>query len=115
MDSRPHPDQVCAVCGGKRDEHGDKNHLFSLDGQLIPKAPGLPPRRKAPRERQLGTDMPDRDDPVARLTLRMIERMVVKGQLNESDLFAIFGGTHAPDRGQAGTDAADDGVEGVPV
>jgi hypothetical protein len=45
------PDDVCEVCGTVRDEHGDKMHKFSTDGQLIPLEQGKPPAKEAPRHR----------------------------------------------------------------
>lgn len=45
------PDDECLVCGTKRDEHGDKHHKFSTDGQLVELDPAPKPRMEAPRHR----------------------------------------------------------------
>lgn len=44
-------DETCVHCGLTRDEHGDSQHKFSLDGQLIPIDPPPKPSREAPRHR----------------------------------------------------------------
>ncbi|WNO27778.1 hypothetical protein SEA_HUWBERT_26 [Microbacterium phage Huwbert] len=46
------PDDVCLVCGTKRDEHGDKHHQFSLTSDVpLPIPPGPDPTKQPPRHR----------------------------------------------------------------
>lgn len=91
--SPPKADDVCAVCEETRENHGDKNHEFSLDGVLKPIKQGPPPRNEPPRERgaQPSPAQVLGNDPVARLQLRMIERMVAKGIFDGEDLMYVFG------------------------
>ncbi len=91
--SQPKADDVCAVCDETRENHGDKQHEFSLDGVLTPKKAGPPPRREPPQERgaQPSPAQVLGNDPVARLQIRLIERMVAKGLLDGEDMLYIFG------------------------
>lgn len=90
------PDDVCLVCGTVRDQHGDKNHKFSQDGQLIPLDPPPEPRMKAPRHRddppapaQPGVD----DGPNIKLAFAtLVEVLVDKGILDVKDVLRIFRG-----------------------
>jgi hypothetical protein len=48
----------------------------------------------SPRAAALGAD------PVARLVIRLVERLAQKGLLDGEDMLKIFGGEDASDRGQ---------------
>jgi len=87
--SPPKADDVCEVCCETRENHGDKQHEFSLDGVLKTKKAPEPPRNQPPRERGAAGALAQ--DPVARLQIRMIERLVAKGMLDGEDLMYIFG------------------------
>lgn len=89
--SQPKADDVCEVCGETRENHGDRQHEFSLDGVLKQKKPTEKARAEAPRERGSGPAAALAQDPVARLQLRMIERMVAKGVFDGEDLMYVFG------------------------
>lgn len=98
------PDDECQVCMETRENHGDKNHKFSVDGILEPKEPAPKARQQPPafkgqesRAQRLG------GDPTAALSLRLIERLVSKGVFNGDDLVYLFGGEDAPDRGPTGS------------
>lgn len=94
------PYDRCAVCDTTREEHGDKHHAFSLDGELIPLKPGMPPRRQAPTPR--GAMPMNLESQTTGLLLRLIERLAQKGLLEGPDMVMIFGGPNvAPARGSA--------------
>lgn len=97
--SKVSPDDQCGVCGTIREEHGDKHHEFNLEGMLIDKKPGPPPRNTPPQPRGAGVESPLSQDPVARLQVRLIERLVAKGLLSGEDLLYIFGAGNADSRG----------------
>lgn len=92
------PSEPCLVCFEARENHGDKNHQFSVDGQLIPLKKGDPPRQQPPRRRdESSTPMGEAasevaKDATAQMTLRLIEVLTKKGLLTGEDLFIIFGG-----------------------
>lgn len=88
------PDDVCGVCSMKRDEHGDTQHEFNIDGVLIKKKPPAPPTRLAPAARAVAAD------PTTRLVLRMVSRLVAKGVLDGDDMVNIFGGDDVYTEGQ---------------
>lgn len=84
-------DEPCGVCNETRDMHGDKNHKFSAEGQLIPlETKPKPPVQVAPSTMQ------------SNLILRMVEVLIQKGLLVGDDLTYIFGGVSAP--GHTGPD-----------
>lgn len=88
-------DDICVFCGVAREDHGDKNHKFSTnpDAQLETLAPPPPPRNTPPQRASAGVGGPQlSNDPVARLQIRLIERMVAKGLLDGEDMLYIFGG-----------------------
>lgn len=91
--STPSPDDLCGVCGMTRENHGDSNHEFNLEGVLIPKKPPTPAPNRPPAARDEG-----RPDPTAAF-LRLVERLIAKGVLEGDDLIYIFGGGHAGNRG----------------
>lgn len=92
------PDEECQVCGTTRENHGDKNHQFSIDGQLIPLKQGKPPRQQPPQRRdEAPTPMSQTaqelaKDATAQMAMRLIEVLTKKGLLTGEDLFVIFGG-----------------------
>ena len=89
------PDDICGVCDTKRDEHGDMNHEFNLDGQLIPFKRGEPPKREAPRP--AGGGVENRTPDSAQAFARLMDIMVRKEMLTASELVYIFGGVdHDP-------------------
>lgn len=95
MTTSNNPDDPCGVCQTQRDEHGDKMHEFNLLGYLIPKAEPEAPRQSPPQLK--GDELKSAaqvlgSDPVARLQLRLITRLVNKGLLDGADLVHIFGG-----------------------
>ena len=104
------PDQVCELCGLKRDEHGDVQHEFSTDGILRKKAAPTVPKNISPAVRSVG------GDPTTRLTLRLIERLISKGVLEGDDLVHIFGGDDVRTEGEhareAFGDSAPEGTDG---
>lgn len=88
------PDDVCEICGTTRENHGDKHHKFSEDGQLLPLEKGSKPRQEIPKAKEELSREAEiiANDPVANLTLRFIERMIQRNQLDGEDLMYIFGG-----------------------
>ena len=80
--------EVCGLCGLKRDEHGEVQHEFSVEGVLKKKAPPTVPRNIPPSPR--GQAMVN--DPTVRMNLKLIERLIAKGVLDGDDLLYIFGG-----------------------
>lgn len=82
------PDDICEVCGTKREDHGDKNHKFNsmerVDPRPVPK--NIPPTAKG--------DAVSRD-PLTALHLRLVEKLIAKNLLDGDDLLYIFGGPNA--------------------
>jgi len=78
------PDDVCVLCHLTRDQHGDVNHEFSLDGQLISKRPPEPPRQQPPAVRG-ATDQDVRSAFAALLNI-----LVEKEILTAKDLVVII-------------------------
>lgn len=85
------PDEECGVCGAQRDQHGDKQHQFNLDGQLIPLKPAEPPRQTPPRERG-SMPAPSGVEEQHKAFLRLNEVLLEKGVINGQDLIRILGG-----------------------
>jgi hypothetical protein len=84
----PDPDEVCAICGDTRADHGDRHHQFSADGQLVA-LPKNPPRRADPPAH--------RDDPKpaaqqAAAFATLMEVLVEKDILNAHDVIRVFTG-----------------------
>lgn len=96
MTSSPIPkaEDPCGVCEETRENHGDKNHEFNINGQLIPKKAGPPPQTQAPQRRSAPGEQLSKD-PVARLQIRLIERLVAKELIDSEDMLYIFGGSDA--------------------
>lgn len=95
-------DDMCGVCGETRENHGDKNHEFNIDGELKPLKKPEVGRQAAPTRR--GDELAK--DPVAQVMLRLIEVLGTKGVLSPYDNMYIFGGgTYAPHRGEAEAEA----------
>lgn len=85
------PDDICGVCQTKRDEHGDRQHEFNIEGQLIPKKkpePGRPaPQAKGESPAQQGVES-ERD----KAFLRLMEVLLEKGVIDGRDTIQILGG-----------------------
>lgn len=80
------PDDLCQVCQTPRDQHGDKHHKFSVDGQLIQLDPPKP-RQEAPRHRDEKPAAPE-----AKAFATLIEVLAEKNILNTKDVIRIFSG-----------------------
>lgn len=81
------PDDVCQVCHDTRENHGDRMHQFSEDGQLVVKEPPKPPTVPAPKtrvEQQLDTQQ--LGDSFATL----LEVLAEKGVLQAPDIIRIL-------------------------
>lgn len=94
------PDDLCVICETKRDEHGDRMHQFSLDGQLIELKPG-PEGRKPPQTREEAaqdqSNLPDIGRALATLVEILAEKKinfdgVSRPILNHKDIIRIFSG-----------------------
>lgn len=83
----------CGVCGTTREDHGDKQHKFSMEGILTPLDPPPKPRQQPPVAK--GEMSPEAQvlskDPTTQVMLRMVNRMVAKGLFDGADLMYIFG------------------------
>ena len=85
------PDDVCLLCSLQRDQHGDSQHKFSLDGQLIPVEQGPTPKKQPPKERaDLVSNMQQSME--ANAVLRLTEVLIEKGVLDGKDTLYIFSG-----------------------
>lgn len=85
-------DDECVICGTKRDEHGDKNHQFSLDGQLIPVRKG-PEGVKPPQTREEAVSTPPSDLPdIGRAFATLVEVLAEKNIVDTKDVIRIFSG-----------------------
>jgi hypothetical protein len=71
------------ICLETRENHGDKQHEFSEDGQLVQKKPADPPKKNAPEEK-----VPDAFKAKALTTL--VEILAEKGVLGAPDIIRIF-------------------------
>lgn len=107
--STPDPDERCGVCDETRENHGDMQHVFSLDGILIAKSPTPPARNTPPSARADALAK----DPVANLVLRLVERLIANGVLVPEDLMYVMGGIDASNRGQTRTEVVGDNPDGV--
>jgi len=54
------PDDVCGVCNTTRENHGDKNHQFNIEGDLVELPKPQPAQNTPPRER--GSSTPEAAD-----------------------------------------------------
>jgi len=79
------PDDECGVCSTKRDQHGDKLHVFTLTDQLIPVKEPPAPRQQAPQHRE---DKPQLEKPFATLVEILAEKQVIDAK----DVVRIFFG-----------------------
>ncbi len=83
------PDDLCSICNKTREMHGDMNHEFNLDGQLIQKKARPEPERKPPKHR-------DDPDPVtdenSRALATLVEVLIEKNVLDAKDVLRIFKG-----------------------
>lgn len=86
------PDDECQLCGETRENHGDSNHEFSVDGSLVPKKrpePGKPaPQEKDPNR----PAKPSGVEELEKAFLRLNEVLLSKGVLDGRDLIQILGG-----------------------
>lgn len=85
-DEVPDQDEQCQICGETRENHGDKMHKFSTDGQLVPLDPPKPPTTPPPKHR---------DDVVAEAIkaesfAMLLEVLAEKNILNEKDIIRIL-------------------------
>lgn len=80
------PDEVCQVCRVTRENHGDKNHKFSTDGQLLPLDPPPKPRAEAPTHRD------DAQMLQAKSFATLLEVMVERGMIDARDVIRILTG-----------------------
>lgn len=98
MDNKD-PDQLCVLCGTKRDEHGDRRHGFSTTGELVQLPPSTPARSTPPSAPQVSMQVSQ----LSAVLLRLIETLASAGVISGTDLVAIFGGGNAPaNRGSSG-------------
>lgn len=104
--SKVSPTDRCGVCETIREEHGDKNHEFNLDGQLLPIKKGEPPRQSAPQPK--GSTPKVDDLQAANLGLRIIDRLVTKGIFDAVDLMYVLGNGYVPTGGSPSTSADQD-------
>lgn len=88
----PKANDICGVCAETRENHGDKQHEFSIDGVLKKLSPAPQAKSTPPAERGSAPAQQLSNDPIARLQVRLIERLVAKGILEGDDLIYIFGG-----------------------
>lgn len=97
--AKPNIDDKCMVCGVSRVDHGDKNHVFSVDGNLIKLEPRPEPKQKPPRT----IDEAEQDKVTQELAksmeinavLRLTEVLIEKGILDSKDTMFIFSGYKA--------------------
>lgn len=96
----PNYNDICLVCGTQRDEHGDRNHQFSLTSDVpVPLKPG-PPGRKPPQtkeEAQATQNLPDVGRALATLVEVLAEKKinfdgVNRPILDTKDIIRIFSG-----------------------
>lgn len=79
------PDEVCGVCGDTRENHGDRHHKFSPNGDLVALPKAEPPRQRPPVHR---------DDVAiqAKSFATLIEVLVEKNLLDAKDVIRILMG-----------------------
>lgn len=93
----PDADDKCMICGQSRDMHGDMQHKFSADGQLIQNKPAPEPKQTAPRLRPEDADLDQVKEDLAKsiqanATMRLTEVLIEKGILDGKDTMYIFSG-----------------------
>jgi hypothetical protein len=86
VDTRVDPDEQCQICHKKRDEHGDMNHKFSTDGQLIP-IEREKPRQQPPVHRE-----DPKSTPTDRAFATLLEVLIEKNMLDARDVLRIMSG-----------------------
>lgn len=84
------PDELCAICNKTREMHGDMNHKFSEDGQLIPLEKRPEPRAQGPGHRD--DPAPKPTDEVSRAMATLVEVLIEKNVLDAKDVLRIFKG-----------------------
>ena len=90
-----HPDDVCLVCNTTRLNHGDRQHEFSLTGQLINKADRPEPKKEAPKLREADEEQKQQEFQETMETnaiLRLTEVLIDKGVIDGKDTMYIFSG-----------------------
>lgn len=95
------PDMPCAICSTPRLLHGDKNHKFSIHGELIPVTEGPPPKNQPPtpkpehqtdEEKQAVAAQELAKSMELNAVLRLTEVLIEKGVLSGVDTLYIFSG-----------------------
>lgn len=105
------PDERCGVCEETRENHGDKNHEFNAEGQLIPKKQGSPAQNTPPNPAVQKAER----DPLLAPVLRLVQTLIAKGILEGDDLVHIFGGDIGNHRGQTGEGSSSDSSSSSPT
>ena len=90
------PDERCGICEETRENHGDANHMFSAEGELIPKKPAPPAKNTPPAERSNSLVR----DPLTNVVLRLVEQLIANNLLKPEDLMYVMGGIDADNRRQ---------------
>ena len=83
-DEVPDPDERCQICSETRENHGDKHHKFSVDGQLAMLEP--PPKPRATPPKEIGRD----ETAIAFATL--LEVLAEKEIIGAKDIIRILTG-----------------------
>lgn len=90
----PSPDDICAVCSSPRDQHGDMNHEFSINGELVTVKPGPPPTNNPPKKREdkeqlvpVSPELPTPENFVA-----LLDILISKDIINAQEVIYILGG-----------------------
>lgn len=78
---------MCEVCGETRENHGDKKHKFSTDGQLLEIEQGPPPKQQPPLARD-----PREGPNVYMAFTTLVEVLAERQLLNSADIIRIFRG-----------------------
>ena len=95
------PHDICVLCGIMRMDHGDSNHKFSINGELIPVKEGPAPQNQPPKVKpEHMTDQEKLDVATAELAksmelnavLRLTEVLIEKCVLTAQDTLYIFSG-----------------------
>ena len=98
VDTTVSPDDVCLVCEETRENHGDKVHKFSRDGQLLPLDEGPVARQLAPKERRIPGNyggqgyQAQADLHTAKSLATLLEILVDKELLSAKDIIRIMRG-----------------------
>jgi hypothetical protein len=97
------------VCFTTRENHGDKHHKFSVNGELIQRDPTPKRRQEPPREKGSGDFAR-----IERTLLKLVSTLVEKKLIDATDLLYIFGANDGTtDRGSAEDGSAEDHDEAI--